>query len=188
MTCRVLSEMTLLTQDNNTAITTNSSRSGCHKKWNRTNTILNINPHLVDNSGGTASNILNFLTSPLPRYAALYYVGNFDLYDGLQTSMQVFVGFATDRYSKVALMQLILLILAVVLSIAYLVFVLRPYLALQRDELAKVAGLVSHVPQVRRKFEEVGHKSMCPRINSLSGTAALSGLLPTSVLGFMLRP
>ena len=80
------------------------------------------------------------------RYEALFRVGNFDLYDGLQTSSSYFVSYTQGRYSEAELLQLILLIVAVVLSVAYLIFVLRPYLAMQRGDVERVAGLVSHVP------------------------------------------
>lgn len=80
------------------------------------------------------------------RYNALYYIGDSDLYDGLQSSAQAYVSFTISAYNAVEMLQLILLILSMLLSAAYLYFVLRPYLALQRDEAVKVAGLISHVP------------------------------------------
>jgi hypothetical protein len=58
----------------------------------------------------------------------------------------VHVSFSISQYKQVETLQLVLLILSVLLSAVYLVFVLRPYLALQRDEAVKVAGLISHAP------------------------------------------
>ncbi|GAX73197.1 hypothetical protein CEUSTIGMA_g650.t1 [Chlamydomonas eustigma] len=86
------------------------------------------------------------ITYTNPRFVAWYSIGVTDLYDGLQTSSQIFVNYGMTKYKGVQLMQIVLLIVCIVLAAMYLYWVLRPYLALQSDEVIKVAGLVSHVP------------------------------------------
>mmetsp|Transcript_27632 Transcript_27632/g.60501 ORF Transcript_27632/g.60501 Transcript_27632/m.60501 type:complete len:2143 (+) Transcript_27632:192-6620(+) len=110
---RVVSELTLMTQDNNTDIMYNSS-----------------------------------------RYNLMYRVGAADLYQGLQTSAQLYVDYSINRYAQVKAMFLILLLVLAFSEVAYVLLVLWPYLKEASAEALKVGGLLSHVPP---EMDAAGH-------------------------------
>ena len=94
-----------------------------------------------------------------------------DLYDGLQTSSSFLVTYTQGHYKEAELLQLILLVIAVVLVVAYLCFVLRPYLAMQRGEVDRVAGLVSHVPHEVDALQHA-RRVLHPKKNATQGSAS----------------
>ncbi|EFJ45816.1 hypothetical protein VOLCADRAFT_93924 [Volvox carteri f. nagariensis] len=75
-----------------------------------------------------------------------YMVGTKDLYEGLQSSAQLFVDFMIGRYQNVKLLHTLLLVATIVLFVTYALLVLRPYLAGVAQEAHRLAGLLSHVP------------------------------------------
>mmetsp|Transcript_19977 Transcript_19977/g.43523 ORF Transcript_19977/g.43523 Transcript_19977/m.43523 type:complete len:1516 (-) Transcript_19977:1907-6454(-) len=89
-----------------------------------------------------------------PRYLVMYSVGIGDLYEGLQTAAKMFVNYSIKRYDEVALIQTILLVAAALFTLAYPLLVLRPYLNRIKAEAARVAGLLSNVPQ---EVDVAGH-------------------------------
>eukprot|EP00198_Chlamydomonas_reinhardtii_P012874 XP_001702211.1 predicted protein [Chlamydomonas reinhardtii] len=80
------------------------------------------------------------------RYTIMYRVGVKDLYEGLQSSAQLYVDYSIDRYNSIKLLHTILLIITILLFLAYAVFLLRPYAANTEREAGTLAGLLSHVP------------------------------------------
>ena len=82
-----------------------------------------------------------------PHYNAMFHIGTYDLYNGLQTAAQLFVDYSIQSYQQVNTLQIIMLGVMVAVQLLALFFVLRPYLAMRQAELVEVAGLVSHAPQ-----------------------------------------
>ncbi|GLI66740.1 hypothetical protein VaNZ11_010687 [Volvox africanus] len=80
------------------------------------------------------------------RYMTMYMVGTKDLYEGLQSSAQLFVDFMISRYQNVKLLHTLLLVGTILLFLVYGLFILRPYLAAVAREAQRLAGLLSHVP------------------------------------------
>ncbi len=112
-----------------------------------------------------------------PRFQAWYYIGITDLYDGIQTTSEVFVTYSTQKFKTVQTVQLVLMIVCIILATLYIYLILRPYLALQKIEVLKVAGLVSHVSQevdvnghAKRMMRKVGNPK--PESNKVQPTAA----------------
>jgi len=87
------------------------------------------------------------------RYDYMYLVGIQDLYQGLQTSAELFVKYAIKRYDAVSLLHTVLLAVTCVLVVLYALALLRPYVKKVKREAVRVAGLLSHVPQEM----DVGH-------------------------------
>ncbi len=94
-----------------------------------------------------------------------------------QTAAEIFVTYSIEKYKTVQMVQLVLMIVCIVLAALYLYFILHPYLALQKDEVVKVAGLVSHAPQevdvnghAKRIMRRVGNPK--PEGNKVQPTAA----------------
>ncbi|KAG2429691.1 hypothetical protein HYH02_013949 [Chlamydomonas schloesseri] len=80
------------------------------------------------------------------RYVLMYQVGIRDMYEGLQTSAQLFVDFMLSRFDSIKLLHTILLIATICLAVLYAAFVPRPYAAGTEREAGTLAGLLSHVP------------------------------------------
>ncbi|GLI62827.1 hypothetical protein VaNZ11_005578, partial [Volvox africanus] len=80
------------------------------------------------------------------RYTTMYMVGTKDLYEGLQSSAQLFVDFSISRYNSIKLLQTILLVVTIVFFLSYALLLLRPYTAAVEREAMRLAGLMSHVP------------------------------------------
>ncbi|GLC57759.1 hypothetical protein PLESTB_001261700 [Pleodorina starrii] len=80
------------------------------------------------------------------RYTTMYMVGTKDLYEGLQSSAQLFVDFSISRYNSIKLLQTILLVVTIVFFLSYAVLLLRPYTLAVEREAMRLAGLLSHVP------------------------------------------
>ncbi len=110
--------------------------------------------HLVQDD----NSVVNYTN---PQFQAWYYIGVTDLYDGLQTAAEVFINYSNQKYKTVMTAQLVLMVSSVFLAALYLLFILRPYLALQKDEVVKVAGLVSHCP---REVDVRGHAKKIMRM------------------------
>jgi len=87
---------------------------------------------------------LNYLST---RYDYMFTVGARDLYEGLQDAAKLFVDYSINRYNNVLLIHTILLAATAVLAVVYGLFWVRPHCRKVRQEAAKVAGLLSHVPQ-----------------------------------------
>ncbi|GFR51631.1 hypothetical protein Agub_g13986 [Astrephomene gubernaculifera] len=80
------------------------------------------------------------------RYTTIYMVGVKDLYEGLQSSAQLFVDFMLSRYTNVKLLHTVLLAATIVLFILYALLILRPYRTAIEREAVRLAGILSHVP------------------------------------------
>ncbi|EFJ45814.1 hypothetical protein VOLCADRAFT_93917 [Volvox carteri f. nagariensis] len=80
------------------------------------------------------------------RYNTMYMIGTKDLYEGLQSSAQLFVDFSISRYNSIKVLQTILLAITVVFFLSYALLLLRPYTASVEREAMRLAGLLSHVP------------------------------------------
>ncbi|GIL69029.1 hypothetical protein Vretifemale_13, partial [Volvox reticuliferus] len=80
------------------------------------------------------------------RYTTMYMVGTKDLYEGLQSSAQLFVDFSIARYNSIKLLQTILLVVTIIFFLSYALLLLRPYTAAVEREAMRLAGLMSHVP------------------------------------------
>ncbi|KAG2429714.1 hypothetical protein HYH02_013971 [Chlamydomonas schloesseri] len=102
------------------------------------------------------------------RYTIMYRVGVKDLYEGLQSSAQLYVDYSIDRYNSIKLLHTILLIITILLLLAYAAFILRPYAAGTEREANTLAGLLSHVPaeldisahcrQILRNYDRMMHR------------------------------
>ncbi|KXZ46278.1 hypothetical protein GPECTOR_45g148 [Gonium pectorale] len=88
------------------------------------------------------------------RYTTMYMVGTKDLYEGLQSSAQLFVDFSIDRYSQIKLLHTVLLVITIVFFVLYGIFLLRPYGGAVEREAGRLAGLLSHVPA---EMDVAGH-------------------------------
>ncbi|GFR51586.1 hypothetical protein Agub_g14007 [Astrephomene gubernaculifera] len=80
------------------------------------------------------------------RYTTMYMVGMKDLYEGLQSSAQLFMDYMLSRYNLIKTMHSILLIVSILLVLSYALLILRPYRAAVEREAERLAGLLSHVP------------------------------------------
>jgi hypothetical protein len=73
-------------------------------------------------------------------------VASYDIYDGLNTAMQLFVDFTISKFAAVKELHVIILVITLVASLLFLFKLLKPYVHTLHTQCKIIAGIMSLLP------------------------------------------
>lgn len=82
----------------------------------------------------------------LCSYEYMATVASYDIYDGLNTAMQLFVDFTISKFAAVKELHVIILVITLVASLLFLFKLLKPYVHTLHTQCKIIAGIMSLLP------------------------------------------